>query len=269
MNYRDAAITKRPREVVEYRPIGRLVAVLLLGVALSLSFFMLFNASVVGRSSHLDCDRGGLHACVLVREYGPLSTRTVFPLDSIAQVEIRGHSSKSGTKYSVDLALRNGEHFQLSRAGNRNYAELTRTVVADFVEGRAASPTNIPIDEASPFGGLVMALFSIAIGTFSLLLLGYARLEFDLDGDRILYERRRFPLRAVRRTLRAEDVQCARVTQRPGSKGGTLYSVSIALAGGEELPLLGRAGSSDKSRHYDVANRINTILAKIREERGR
>jgi hypothetical protein len=266
MNYRDAAIQKRPIEIVDYRPMSLVGASALVCLVLAMSLFMLFNAATVGRSAHLECDRGGLHACVLVREYGPIATRTVFPLDAIGHVDVKGHSSKGGTKYSVDLTMRDGEHFQLSRAGNRNFAELTRTVVADFVEGRAASPTRIPIDESSPFGGFAIALCALVIGTFSLLILGSARLAFDLDRDRIEYTRRRFPLRPVHRTLRGEDVQCARVTSRPGSKGRTLYSVSLDLVGGEELPLL-RGASGDKTRHYDAANKINTLLAKLREQR--
>ncbi|MGZ3423763.1 MAG: hypothetical protein ACXVEE_38225 [Polyangiales bacterium] len=267
MAYREATITKRPFAVVDYRPMSLFWAVSLVCFILALSAFMVFQALTLARTSHLDCSREGLHACVLVREYGPVATRETYPLDAIQSVAIKGHSGKGGSTYSVDLAMRDGTRTQLSRAGSRHLAEVTLKEISDFLDGRAASPSKIPIDDPSPILALMMGLFSIAIGAFSFLILGSARLEFDFDGDKIHYTRRRFPLRPERRTLRGEDVQCARVTARPGSKGGTIYGIALDLEGGASLALL-RGGSSNKARHYDAANEINTLLAKLREQRA-
>lgn len=167
MNYREATTTKRPVEVVDYRPISFGAAIALVCLTIAMSAFMVFNATTA----------------------------------------------------------------------------------------------------RSTIGGGAMAVVAVTIGLFSLMILGWARLAFDLDQDRVVYTRHRFPLRPITRTLRGEDVQCARVTSRTGNRGRTLYSVSLDLVGGEELALLPGA-STDKTRHYDAANKINTLLAQLRQQRN-
>jgi hypothetical protein len=240
--------------------------VALIAFTLAAGLVVLFQSLTYARSARLECERGGAHACVLVREYGPIITRRSFPLDGIRSVEVRAHPGKGSTSYSVDLTLIDGTHEQLSRNGKRARAELDRTVIADFLEGRAVSPATTPLDEPSPLAALAMAAFAIGIGAFSLLFFGSARLEFDLDRGTIRYTRSRFPLRPLRRSLRAEDVVRARLTARPGSKGSTIFGVSLDLRGGEVLSLV-PSGGSNESRPTTAVEQINTLLAKTREER--
>jgi len=264
MSYREATPSNRAVEVVQYRPMGGVGGVALVGFIFAACLFMLFQSLTYARSARLECEREGAHACVLVREYGPFTTRRTFPLDGIRSVDVRAHSSKSSTTYSVDFTLSDGTREQLSRSGKRPRAELDRAVIADFLEGRAASPSTMPLDEPSPLAALAMAAFALGIGAVSLLLFGSARLDFDLDRGTIRYTRHRLPLRPLRRTLRAEDVVRARLTARPGSKGSTIFGVSLDLRGGEELPLV-PGGGGNESRPTTAVEHINAVLARMRE----
>lgn len=262
MAYRDAATPKQPIAIVRYRPLNLFTQIGLVAFILAMSFFTLFQALTFARTSHLECERGGAHACVIVREYGPLTTHQTFPLNQINNVVVKSHSGKNRTTYSVALQMTYGAE-QILRAGDKSYAELTRKVVADFVEGRAVSPSKIPLDASSPITAGFMSLFSIAIGLASFLVLGSARLEVDLDRSTVKYVRSRFPRRPVTRTLRAEEIHAARVTSRPGSKGGTIYGVSLDLADGEVLELV-PGGGGNKKRPEVAAAEFNALLARMK-----
>lgn len=262
MHYRDADPHSRPNQVVHHRPIALpLVIVISLMLALGVVGAMAAALSLL-RTGRLECVRGGAHQCVIVRRYGPFTTHDAIPLDRIRGVETRRHQSKGTPAHSVGFRLE-ADWIQLCQPTSFARAELTRTVIADFVEGHAVSPSTIPLDEPSPSGALFL-LVGLVLAALPFVFLRSARLEFDFGNGRIEYTRFRFPLPAVRQTLHAADVLRARVREGRGRKRTIVYTVVLDLHVKGELPLVDQHDGS-RARHEAAATRINALLEAIHE----
>ncbi len=265
MRYREphAASTRaRPNEIVHYWPIVGWSGGAVLLAAVGGACAMAVLGIRVLRSSQLDCTRGGAHECVVVRHYGPFATREAVPLASVRGVELRAHSGKGGTRYSVAFRL-DDRTVDLTEPMMHARAQLTHQVVADFVEGRAASPTTIPLDESSAIGAVPIAI-GLGAFAFAFNLLRSARLEFDFERGRIAYTRRRFPLKPVRRTFDARETLRAAVAVTTNSKGQAVYSLGLVLRDQDDFPLVAN-GLDHEKRSKLTAARINELLRELHE----
>jgi hypothetical protein len=199
---------------------------------------------------------------VVTRDYGLFSTEKSIPINRIVMLRITSHRNKSSTSYGVEIVTRDAETIALMRPSSRSQAELVKSG-AELVINDRPGKSGLPVQESSPIAAFFMTLFGLGLGSLSFLMLQTARLDFDLDRSTIRYTRFRFPLRPVRRTLRANEVHGARVVSRVGSKGRTYYEVVLTLDG-EVLALVSGGGGSE-ARHEEAARRINTVLERMHE----
>lgn len=261
MAYRSGSRPQRPRAVVRYRQLPLPLAVLITAALAFGCVIMASQASDVARTVNLDCAE---RQCVVIRQYGPITTRETIPLDRIKSVGVRSHKHKNTVSYSVVLTT-DDDTIKLCRPTAKPAAEALQARVSAMVDAKSTPPTQIAVEEGSPIAALLMLTFSLLLTTIAFVVFRAATLEFDLDRAVVHLTRSRFPLRPVRQTFRAADLERARVNERPGSKGGQVYSVALVLRAGGEVELL--PGASGMRKHPDeTAARINELLARMHEE---
>lgn len=265
MAYREAATTERPNAVVRYRPMRPLATFALMALFGFVSLLTLFGALTYAREVELECVRGGAHTCTVLRHYGPLTTREAIPIQNIHSVSITAHKTKNSTNYAAVLFTKQGETVQLMRATQRPVADARRLAVEKVVFNPEPGTEKLFIQESVPAMGVFFALLGVGLAALSLMFLRSARLEFDFHRGAVRYTRVRWPLRPVRRTLRAAEIKRARVTARPGSKGSTMYGVALVIDGESDLELLNQGGGGEQHNQRAV-DEINAHLAKLHEE---
>ena len=266
MGYRDAAPERRRLpEVVSYRPMPWHTRLAGAAVMLGMSVFMLFMALKELRSTELECVRGGRHTCTIVRHYGLLTTNDAIPINTITSVTISAHSGKNSTTYSADLMVRGRGVVALMRGTKRAVADALKLQIERHVFAREPGTASLPLESPSMLGAVIFGVMAVGVAALSILFNGSARLEFDFDRDQVRYQRRHWPLPAVRRTFRGSDVTRAEVTSRPGSKGGTVYEVALKVAKEGDVPLVG-GGGANRQHNKDAADKINRILGRMHDE---
>ncbi len=265
MAYRDATAPRRPTAVLRYRPMRPVATFGLMALFGFVSLVTFFQALTYVRSVELECVRGGPHTCTVLRHYGPLTTHQAIPIQNIHSVSITAHKTKNTTNYAAVLFTKSSETIQLMRATARHIADARRLAVEQVVFDRMPGTQRLFIDESVPVMGAFFALLGLGLAALSLMFFRSARLEFDFDRGAVRYTRLRWPLRPVRRTLRADEVKRARVTARPGSKGSAVYGVALVLDDETDLELLSQGGGGEQ-HHQRAADAINAHLAKLHEE---
>lgn len=264
MAYREAVERSTPRPVVHYRPMHPLVAMGVAVIVMAFSAFTLFQALTYARAVRFDCVRGGENVCVVLRDYGLVTTRQELPAQDIVSVHVTSHSGKNGTNYGVSLRMRAGDTVALMRPGSHGYAERTRSGV-EAVLNPALGSTGVLVQDSSPVAAFFMGLMGVGIGAMTLLFTRSARLEFDLDRARVHYTRQRWPLRPARRTFALAELTRARVVARPGGRGGTIYETALGVRGEADFILVSGGGGSEKRNEAAVA-KINAMLEKMRSD---
>jgi len=266
MAYREAERERGEHvEVIRHQPMNRGAMAILVLLFLGISTILLFQALTYVRSTRFDCVRGGVNTCTVRRDYLLLTTEQRLPIHHIHQLQISSHSSKSATKYGVRVLLKDGEGVALIRPTSRATAELVKSGIELVALDPRPGSSGLPLQDRSRFAALFFLVVGLGFGALVLLVMQWARLEFDFRRGTIKHTLFRFPLRPTRRVFRLEEVKRARVIASAGSRGSVSYETALVLDQGPDFVILS-IGGGDEARNEASVAQINSMLAKMREQ---